>query len=142
MLGTADDIRRDTGDLDPRRLGQVLLAAVLMAAGIGVGVLITSSAEGPVADTSVVNVPRLRHDPHAPAQRPPNIAPAGQVPPAPSQPARSQAPNPPVSAPLPTPVWARPTTLRPAPPRPVDVPVVIEPGAAPVEPPAPPPVAE
>lgn len=140
MLGTADEIQRDTGDLDPRRLGQVLLAAVLMAAGVGVGVLITSSAESPVADTSVVNVPRPRHDRHAPAQHPPNIAPAGQVPFAPGPSGNPAAPNsvPPVR--LPAPVAVRPAPVPPGPPRPVDVPVVIAGEAGPVPLPPPPPV--
>ncbi|WP_433671153.1 hypothetical protein ACQP06_06410 [Nocardia sp. CA-136227] len=138
MLGTADEIRRDTGDLDPRRLGQVLLAAVLMAAGVGVGVLITFSAESPVADTSVVNVPRLRHDPHAPAQHPPTIAPAVQVPYAPG--VNPAAPNPVPPVPLPAPAAVRPAPLPPGPPRPVDVPVVIAGEAGPVQLPAAPPV--
>ncbi|MGW4355806.1 hypothetical protein ACWELJ_27335 [Nocardia sp. NPDC004582] len=136
MLGTADEIQRDTGDLDPRRLGQVLLAAVLMAAGVGAGVLITSPAESPIADTSVVNVPRLRHDPHPPAQHPPNIAPAGQVPFAPG--GGPVAPNAVPPVPLPAPAAVRPAPVPPGPPRPVDVPVIIAGEAGPVELPPPP----
>ncbi|MGW2660596.1 hypothetical protein ACWCW7_06490 [Nocardia tengchongensis] len=137
MLGTADEIQRDAGDLDPRRLGQVLLAALLMAGGVGAGILLTSAASSPVADTSIVNVPRLRHDRGAPAQHPPNIAPAGQVPFAPAPHGGAVPLNPVPPGPLPAPA-ARPAPLPPAAPRPVDIPVLVNPGAPPLDVPAPP----
>ncbi|GAB2564312.1 hypothetical protein [Nocardia heshunensis] len=123
MLGTADEIRRDDGDIDPRRLGLVLMAAVLMAIGIGAGVWLTASGERPIADTSIVNVPRLRHDPIAPARLPgvggPTVAPAAEVP---APPAVVPAGPPPA----------------PVAPHAVDVPVVIDPNyTGPVDAPVP-----
>ncbi|MEC3920621.1 hypothetical protein [Nocardia sp. CDC160] len=111
MLGTADEIRRadderDAGDIDPRGLGLVVLIAALMTAGIGAGLWFTGSGDRPIADTSIVNAVRPRHDP--PAQRPPNPAPAAQVP---------AAPNPPAPAP----------PLVPAAPHAVEIPVVVNP---------------
>ncbi|WP_433564889.1 hypothetical protein ACQP1O_06115 [Nocardia sp. CA-151230] len=123
MLGTADEIGRDHGDIDPRRLGRVILAAVLMAMAVGVGIWLTSSGDRPIAGTSIVNVPRPRHDHVAPAPHPPNVAPAEQVP---SPPGRTPDPAPPVVIPA------------PVAPHPVDIPALVGPNGGPVNPPAPP----
>ncbi|MGV9832620.1 hypothetical protein ACWDUL_00210 [Nocardia niigatensis] len=127
MLGTADEIGHDHGDIDARRVGRVVLAAVLMAVGVGAGIWLTSSGDRPIADTPIVNVPRLRHDRSAPVPHPPAVAPAQQVPPA--------------TAPTPKPA---PTVVIPAPvaPHPVQIPAPVGPGAPPVgaavNPPVPP----
>ncbi|MFE2994433.1 hypothetical protein ACFXG4_05390 [Nocardia sp. NPDC059246] len=131
MLGTADEIGRDHGDIDPRRLGRVILAAVLMAMAVGAGIWLTSSGDRPIADTSIVNVPRPRHDhvapaPHppnvAPAPRPPNVAPAEQVP---SVPGPASDPAPPVVIPA------------PVAPHPVNIPAPVGPDGGPANPLAP-----
>ncbi|WP_040805326.1 hypothetical protein [Nocardia concava] len=114
MLGTVDEIRRDADDIDPRRLGLVVLVAALMAAGVGAGMWLTGSGDRPIADTSIVNVVRPRHDSPAPARRPPEIAPAVQVPATPN-PAPAEA-NP-----------APPPPVAPVAPHPVEIPVVIGP---------------
>ncbi|MFE3191028.1 hypothetical protein ACFXHA_18595 [Nocardia sp. NPDC059240] len=123
MLGTADEIQRnggdfdpDTGDIDPRRLGLVLLVAALMAVGLGAGIWLTASGERPIADTSIVNVPRLRHDPIVPGRGGPVVAPVAPVAQVPAD-----APAPPAPPPAP---------IAPVAPHAVDVPVVIVPGYA------------
>lgn len=126
MLGTADEIQRNggdfdpgTGDIDPRRLGLVLMVAALMAVGLGAGIWLTASGERPIADTSIVNVPRLRHDPIKPGRGAPAVAPVVPVAPVAQVPADAPAP----AAPPPAPVV-------PVAPHAVDVPVVIVPGYA------------
>lgn len=120
MLGTVDEIRRDADDIDPRRLGLVVLVAALMAAGVGAGMWLTGSGDRPIADTSIVNVVRPRHDRPAPARRPPEIAPVVQAPAAPN-------PAPAEGNPAPPPV-------APVAPHPVEIPVVIGPDiSAPVD---------
>ncbi|MFE3225377.1 hypothetical protein [Nocardia sp. NPDC059228] len=132
MLGTADEIRRDRGDIDPRRLARVVLAAVLMAVAVGAGIWLTSSGDRPIADTSIVNVPRPRHDHFAPAPHPPNVAPAPRPPNAPpaeqvpSAPGRASDPAPPVVIPA------------PVAPHPVNIPAPVGPDGGPANPPAPP----
>ncbi|MEU6583072.1 hypothetical protein [Nocardia sp. NPDC046763] len=132
MLGTADEIRRDQGDIDPRRLGRVVLAAVLLAMAVGAGIWLTSSGDRPIADTSIVNVPRPRHDRFAPAPHPPNVAPAPHPPNvAPAE----QVPSVPGPAPDPAPPVVIPAPVAP---HPVDIPALVGPGGGPVNPPAPP----
>ncbi|MFE3054933.1 hypothetical protein [Nocardia sp. NPDC059239] len=123
MLGTADEIGRDHGDIDPRRLGRVILAAVLMAMAVGAGIWLTSSGDRPIADTSIVNVPRPRHDHVAPAPHPPNVAPVEQVP---SVPGPASDPAPPVVIPA------------PVAPHPVNIPAPVGPDGGPANPLAPP----
>ncbi|MVU75668.1 hypothetical protein GPX89_00225 [Nocardia sp. ET3-3] len=121
-------IPRDDGDIDPRRLGLVVLAAVLMTAGVGAGMLLTGSGDRPIADDSIVNVIRPRHDRAVPLVHPPNIAPAEQVP----VPAEPNPAPPAVVNQVPPPA--------PAAPHPVEIPVVIGPGdTGPIDAPAPPP---
>ncbi|APB01162.1 hypothetical protein [Nocardia seriolae] len=123
MLGTVDEIQRDPGDLDPRRLALVVLVAALMTTGVGAGMLLTGSGDRPVADGSIVNVVRPRHDHAVPGRRPPDVAPAEQLPAAPAA-----NPAPPAAAvPPPAPVA----------PHPVDIPIVIGPEpAVPIDVPA------
>ncbi|AYF74319.1 hypothetical protein D7D52_11090 [Nocardia yunnanensis] len=108
MLGTGDH-GHDDGDLDPRRLAAVLLVAAALAAGVGAGMWITT-AERPVAETSVVNVPRPRHDRVTPP-------PAGATAPS-ARTGPGQSPSEPLGE----------QPVAPAPPHPVDVPVLEDPG--------------
>ncbi|MTE15918.1 hypothetical protein [Nocardia aurantiaca] len=121
MLGTVDEIRRDEGDIDPSGLARVVLAAVLMALGVGAGMWLTASGDRPIADTSIVNVPRPHPDRHPPAPRSPNVAPAQQVPSAAPPAAPIHAPAVPVAPP------GRAT------PHPVEIPAPVGPATGPVD---------
>lgn len=143
MLGTVDGIGpRDDGDINPRRLGAVVLVSGLMMFGIGAGMLLTGTGDrGNDKDVSIVNVPRLRHD----RPVPPPAAPVAGTPALPAVPPQSVVPAPPhpveigIAGSEPVAPHVYPRYVPPAPPpvapAPIDLP-------GPLPPPAPVPISE